>query len=521
MSVTVRTFNPRFNVRVYDVPQLKYTYIDTAISGGIGEQLKQSINRITINRRIGDGTSFSLVLYPVVIAGKRLSWESVLSPMNYIEIDLTDPNTNNLITVLRGFISNITRTMDISGGTPQEMITITGTDWAKIAMFPVYSLYLNQVNPTLFQLDILNIWNNLIKDLQNTGTFSPSQLMTRLYGTNAQNGFFYSVASQIASAINATTFVLSQVPVINVPKLYIDTAAQDGLEAENILQALNPVIDFVASSTRPSTSIMDIFRAYQAAPWREFFFEDYPTSQYAIYKPAFWYDSTGQPVQTSQIQYDTTTLTANDVGEDLYRSYNPEPFDHDLTITPNDYESYSLTRSDASVHNAYFTYLQFGDQITFWQKGAAGLGVGLNNPVIVGKQQGQNFTFSDWHLFGIRFREEQTVYVDFLPNTASDKVKWDQTKGQVETASMILNVRLAKAMNHNETLTSGSITTFGNPNIHLGTYVLFAKDSFSPASKFYVEGYSHTFVQPSHYTDGAYLTSITVTRGEDFLDTVR
>src|ERR1017187_5209264 len=130
--MNVTTYTPKFRVIIVDQTLTNFQPIDTSSQTTLGEALKAAIHTITTSRRIGDAGQFSISLYPTKIGpfgfpSNTLSWDSILSPMNYIEIHFFDQTNlavltlNNDITVFRGFISTITRALDISSGTPEEM----------------------------------------------------------------------------------------------------------------------------------------------------------------------------------------------------------------------------------------------------------------------------------------------------------------------------------------------------------------------------------------------------------------
>lgn len=512
MAISTVTYVPRFRVRVVGASQVLDSELDT--------QFKQAIAEINVERRIGSGANFSLSLYPSRInaigSAPATSWDFRFNPMDYVEISLSDPNApTNLKIVMRGFISNINRNLDISSGTPQEMISITGLDWEKIAQYPLYFLILNSSTTSFFDLEILNAWYNLTKNLSGSGDINlkPTDIIKAIFDnkdgklTSLFSGFFVSVAAQVASILLTGTTGAG----VELPQLLAD-AASDPLEISSIYQAINPVAQALASTTGPNTTIMEYFRAYQAAPWRELFFDDYENGQLLIYKTTPWRDIHGTFLQENPSFPSNTTQGAIT----------------SIIIGPKDYISFSLGRSDSDVNNAFFTTMLFNEPSVTLSKATGGNGfvdIGKGNPTIVGgKKLGDVPTPSDWRLFGVRFMDEQLIYMDYsLGHTTNQKSvsKIDTHNAQTQiltTNGGILTKLLAAAMDHNELLTSGNITVAGNPNYHIGTYVKFQRNDTVVPSFFYVEGIQHTFRQPSGYSDGAYLSSLIVTRGEDLLD---
>ncbi len=538
MALQVKSRAPRFRVQIHAKgTQGAMVSYDTASSGDTA--LLASIVSIQTSRRMGQAGTFALTLLPRRDALHR--WQDVISPMDYVEIDLSPSGavgagSTSTSAKFRGFIDSVEMVWTLEDGRPFPAIRISGRDYTKL-LIDMQLYLLGNVPPSL---QVLLTWLQGISALDPSTTTTSTEISkaSALGGSGSPanlrpdqviNGLFTDWLRPFSSAIESALTISTPIRL---------DASYAQLDATQLgLAAIRPAI-LVDNFDLLRTAVWTVMGEYSHAPWYELYVEDYSDAPYLVLRPAPWRDINGawvQPTAWSSISPSSSS---------------PSPrAPRFIAVDAHEIVALALGRSDAGsddssdsaasggaggsggtassggggqVNNFFLTYPAPFEALT---TAARNLGSPLltgNNPLICGSPSLASsgaFGASDWHEFGWRPMERWSAYSDFPGN--------DPTTASIGSE---LNRRLGAAFSFGEYLESGIITIVRDPAsaqydpIHLGDYISLtgALDEFgiewAQGTFAYVESVSHDFRIPTGTGDGSYTMMLGVTRGEGHLD---
>lgn len=394
---------------------------------------------------------------------------ALIEPMDLVEIRMAhDPVDYAKPTegykppvVMRGLVSNVTRSESMSGGKPVRTVTIAGQDFGKI-------LQIIQI----FFLDNSVVGDNLLTELRFFQKYTEA-------GAAKQKSAKEFVAGVLENVIN--------------PYLTRMTSLADGrgVGADVINKWSSSVTISGVVSPYSVAQLTDVSlhqflsRLLDVGPFNELYVEDMEDGVRLVARPAPYLDTASQPLQ--------------EVRADGY------------LISDDDVVSVSLSRTDAGVANYFWV------QNTPWalysnEDAKRAASYGDQASFIKFKYLNSNADY-----YGVRKMEVSTT---LLPDDAapSDSAKSAEVKAESVKQGNWLEKRrtlLAKINKDNVIFEHGTIRVRGNEKIKAGMQVFLERGmNFSTYfGTFYVTKVDHEFVP----FQGFYST-LTVERGTSFID---
>lgn len=360
--------------------------------------------------------------------------------------------------VMRGFVSNVTRSESMSGGKPIRTVTISGQDFGKI-------LQIIQI----FFLDNSVVGDNLLTELR----------YFQKYGEAGE--------AKIKSAKEFVDGVLKN--VIN-PYLKQMTSLADGrsVSAEVINEWSSIVTIPGVVSPNSVAQLTDVSlhqflsRLLDVGPFNELYVEDLEDAVRLVVRPAPFLDTASEPLQETRAE-----------------SY---------ALPSEDIVSMNLSRTDAGVANYFWV------QNTPWalysnEDAKRAASYGDQKSFIKFKYLNSNAEY-----FGVRKMEVSTT---LLPDDAapSDSAKSAEVKSESVKSGNWLEKRrtlLAEINKDNVIFEHGSMRIRGNEKIKAGMQVYVTR-GMTYYGTFYVTKVDHEFTP----FQGFYST-LTVERGTSFID---
>jgi hypothetical protein len=506
MATKVRTNQPDFDV-------------EFMISGNTPYSFKNDVLRIEVKQTVNEMVNqWKVIMKPKDWAGGVTAYE-LISPMTYCEISFNKV-TGTMTPVIRGFVTSVRKTFDISNGIPQRVVVIEGENYGKvIRMSQIHYCYgfdsMSVISSQATTDPLFAAYNINAAD----GTQDISQIMEAVF-TNLIYPNFQNIQS---FTTNRTTSVTTSDPqqAADVPPFtYVPDVA--GVTASRLGGAPLTFVNKMAGATEGS--VYDFIRTYCNLPWNEVFVEDLPTSSGLTFRPSPYRDSSGNFLATvNPIDFS-----------------NSQSCQNIKTIYDNELISYDVSRSDEDVVNYFFTDCIYspsqGAPFEAWSRATLGTGSNQNqNPSLIAGQIGfdtpnasyvvsnsnsAQLSYSRIELYGLRKRSFPNQYISIQSPLHANGANIMSTPISV---SQQLNQLLVKAFDHNSALEEGSILVAGREDIRAGMYVVVNPDRTNTTTKntigtighFY---YVHTLVHVFEPYEGNFTTQLSVSRGEGFLD---
>jgi hypothetical protein len=399
--------------------------------------------------------------------GAAASFETLyglIEPMDMIEIRLAHdaPKGSDipLPIMMRGFVSNVTRSESLDGGAPQRHVTISGQDYGKIWQ----------------QLQIL---------------YLPGYLLGEDILTGFQLFEHYDV--DYKNVLSGGDFLQQVVDKIMTPYLL-------GLMPSNTSMPTTFSTDIkvkhgVTSIMGPQSqegSIYDLLRTYlDVGPWNEMFIEDRAEGVYVVYRP------------NPALQLDGKTLIQMD-------SEAPDTVMPDI-IDLSDQEIVSLTlnRTDANVANYYWTRMPRFDLVSDNYRALFAV-TGADRDTVLLDKYGNTAV----NLYGMRPMYADTqMGGDDIETFNSGQSRDAQTSRDTSMVGWIKARRAALVLQNkdNVVLENGNAVVRGRPELRAGVYVRLRRGSTQ--ALYYVSGVDHAFTPYMRW-----LTTLTLTRGLGFVE---
>lgn len=488
MALSVDARNPQFRVRVV-----------SQRSGDVRfEDLRPAVLEFSTHRQIGQAAgTFQITLLPTPPKGYGQKWTDIIKPMDYVEVWAWVPPRAPRVPLMRGFVDRVGEVFNIESGAPEHRIVIAGRDYGKLALCTKLYYPHGEVQ----NIELLKAWQSGIDEITGYGTDRPNPEQDPAGETSKQIAWFSP--SKILGVIFDKFLVPQQDLVLSTfgglgAMLPRATFAAETDSWEDKLRVFNPALN--VQNWHPFTDLWTLFRTYQHSPWRELFFEDTETGPRLLYRPTPWYDASGSRVQE---------FTASVVS---------------VPVTRNDIVSFESFADDEEVQNFFFTlpadmsgYASL--PTTF---GSALEGVHIlpfqGNPYLVGFDDKNNeakafgvvpderFRESAYQRFGFRISRVQTPYLDVDDGVGATGI--EKQLADIRRQGLEGNLRLARALGHNDSLRHGSYTLKGDERLRLGCYLQFDDGSLA-----YAASVSQRFRQGTTEHDGRFTTSIGFTRG--------
>lgn len=361
--------------------------------------------------------------------------------------------------VMRGLVSNVTRSETMSGGKPVRTVTVAGQDYGKILQ--------------IFQIFYLN--NSVIGD----------NLLTefRWFQKYSQDGS--------PKLTKANDFVVDVLKNVVNPYLERFSAKADGTRVEAAVIKNWSAISTVAGVVSPwlinqfnNVSLYQMMaKLLDVGPFNELFIEDTQDGVVLNVRPAPFLDATGNPIQ----------------------GVRPEK----IKIWSDDVVSISVNRTDAGTANYFWVSAsQWAMYNNETQKMLAS--VGDESSFIKFDYLNSNMAY-----YGIRKMEVESALLpdDYLP---SDSDKSEQAKANSTKSGNWIEQRrdlLAKINKDNVIFENGSMRLRGNERIKTGTQIHLTRGGGNVESSAYITQVDHEY-SPFQ----GFYTNIVFERGTGFIN---
>lgn len=538
------------------------------ITAGEGlRSFKDSVFRIdysnTINSMVNE---WQVVFLLTEYATSGDTVYDLIEPMSYCEIRIKKKN-QELTTVMRGFVTSIEKKLDLSSGTPQRYIIVSGENYGRIIKMSwiVYTIgidNLNILNPggsetstnTQFlanQALYFPLFLSMGVKLVDGDVASTMQsIFNNLIYPNFNLLKTFLVDRKMISAKKSSTLTPGEKALTQIGDFYFgpNPSAGESLDVDGVngtrTYGFNLSITDPAAGSKEQSVYNWLEKDMINRPWNEMFTEDLPTVTNLVFRPTPFRDRHG-----------------NFVGPTIYTQQKLEPTEIDW----QNIISYDLFRSDANVYNYYFTDVMFDNLSEVFstmmrsfpgknpiisvgeytitkngfqqspqlgglppssngsQNGTVPTGIqNSNNNIQQPNQNNNDIDFSRLELFGYRPLRVASTYLSSIYNgvNQSPNASTNQsTNLYVDGVDLVkrsekMNEVLFRAYEQNSQYENGTITISGDENIRAGTYISLAESRLGGQSAlYYVVSTQHSLIAFGNYT-----TTLTVTRGEGHLN---
>jgi hypothetical protein len=398
---------------------------------------------------------------------------SLIEPMDMIEFrvahdpyEYANPGEGyKLPIVMRGLVSNISRSESMQGGRPVRNVTVSGQDFGKVLQ--------------------------MIQIFYQRGAVVGEYVLNEL-------GFFQKyLSSGDAKHMPAAEFVLKVVEKVAAPylaRMLVSTKAAE-VGAQKLdwwgVKATIPgtVSPFAAASLYDISLYQMLVSLLDIGPLNELFIQDEPQGIALVARPAPLKTVGGKWIQKGSDGKDATTES--------------------ITLRSEDVMSISVSRSDSGVANYYWVE----NERWLFQQGAtarmAAMGSSPDTYVKFG------YPNCDASIYGIRKMEIGVTLgpPDYL---ALDGAKETELNQQTGTFSDWLESRrniLSEINKDNVVFEHGVISVRGNERLKAGMYVTLLRGVGQVASEYYITRVEHDF-RPMQ----GYFTTLHVERGTSFIE---
>jgi hypothetical protein len=457
----------------------------------------------------------------------------IIEPMAYCEIKIRS-FSKDAVVVMRGFVTNVSKALDLSSGVPQRQIVISGENYGKILRM-AYIHYAYGLDP----LAVVGasgtgapLFFGYGVDVITAQDGRPSTVMTQIFN-NLILPNFRNIQAYLANRTKVTEQLTSEdvdfvgvranpgevaASKIGAFKLDID---DDGVDGNRNLDLNLAYIDPAAGAQE--LSVLEFIENFSGAPWNEIYTDDAPQATYLVFRPKPWRNRFG--VYVGATSFGSAGL--REVPDDRAKEDVPRK------IEPEEVVAYQLGRTDEEVYNYFFTDpvvsfygVNFESVVRSLPDNdnphytAGILNFTDSNTGNINTKSSDKLEFSRIELFGFRKARVSSRFLSFPPGSnwkdkfGGDKINSDTVVGDVVQQSRTLNKVLVNAMEHNSQLENGVITIKGREDIRAGMYVKLRPDRNDDTYHLY-------YVTSAQHTLGVfrnYITILTVARGEAHLD---
>jgi len=446
----MKTYDPNISVRVIKAtPRHKFSELD--ITYWLGEN---SVIETTKSVHQPAGTfTFTLPDKPY----KGLSLNALLEPMDFVEIRMTHGGAtgSELPLIMRGFISDISKSETISGGKPQRWLRITGHDMGKILQL-IQVVYLPSSITAKYYIAAFR-WNDVFAEGSQVKSKSASDFINEAVNI---------VVNPFIAKFTALSAPSKQSRVVN--RLSVD------VNVEGMVSAYTPNMFENVSLHQMLTTIVDV--------------------------PTF------NELYTEDTEQGTTLVVKPSPMKDLYTGKFIQGHADSITIPEVDIISQQTSRSDSGVAN-YFWVLpnNYGMETNQLMKQIAAAD-SLDTYATF------EYKNSKMDTYGFRKMEVESVLMPpeyrHSDSPDEDKVSMDRSNDENWIAE---RRTLLRDMNRdNVLLESGRLSLRGNEAIKAGQY-LNVERSGVVIGEVYAHSVTHTF-RPMQ----SYFTNVAFDRGTLF-----
>jgi len=530
----INTFNPKYDV-ILGLPSGIQSF-------STGFNQLGYVTKIETQATCKDLTnSFRITLVPRDDTNGATLYD-MIEPMVYCEIRMKR-ESKDYTTIMRGFVTTISKSLDMSSGKPVRSIVISGENYGKAiknaVIHYVYALDPSQVfaasgttSPLFFGygIDILQgnctpskivtmVWNEVV-----TPTFQ-----NILKTTTNRNQTQSNSSSANGSESNA---IISSVNIAASFELDVDVDGVDGNRAaqgigDDVASYSLRVVDPSIASTEMSVS--DLFNEFTGKPFIEIFTDDAPDGTYLVFRPTPWRDRDREWVGTTS--FSGTGPTYTPLGS---RSIDACAKGLPIFIDQSEIVNYNLGRSDQEVWNYIMVNATNSGIGESFESQAMGQLTNLNPHFTVDTSsftdtgvtlpQSTKLEYSRMELFGFRKLLITSKLLSVDPKTIgsledTNAFYRSDFGSNITTSDMFkvgqqLAMTLFNAFEHNSQLEQGSMVIRGREDIRAGMFVAFWDERLDTmVHVFYVEEVHQNFTPME-----SWLTMLTLTRGEAHLD---
>lgn len=395
----------------------------------------------------------------------------LIEPMDCIEIRMARTRTKpgNLPIIMRGFVSNISRSESISGsGKPQRTVTITGQDYGKL--WQIFQIFY----PTNFpeSATLLTNW----KLFQKFGMAFNNQScrdFVREAIDRILNPFITNMLGKNESGQPAPD---SPLQIIQV-------------KDEDITAEPGTVAPTGANQFQGGTLYSMLQQFGDVGPWNELFLEDREEGVFLVYRPNPFYAVNGDYLPTKRFNIEEAKEPAVAV------------------VRAEDIQSINVSRSDSNVANYYWVEARRSQMTN-----------GSTAKMIAATSARETFYTthrnSSEEIYGLRKMMEETNQGDPQAKHHGNGVDKDTHKRLYTLTSGWIDQRryeLVEQNKDNVVFELGSLRVKGNEAIKAGMYVEIVRGTMK--HKVYAYQVDHEFVPFQ-----GFFTTITFDRGTGFIE---
>lgn len=469
----MRTYEPKIEVRLIKAFPRTEIIPGTPVAGRVGD-----LRSIDLTEFIGDSgyirTSKSIRQpaggFTITFPDKPVFGETIyalIEPMDMIEIrfchdpfEYSKPNERyRPPIVMRGLVSNISRSEVMSGGKPTRTVTVSGQDSGKI-------LQIFQI----FYLNLSVVGDNLLTEFQFFQKYADDQKpkLNRAndFVNNLLKGVVNPYLERFSSKSNGSR---ADAAVI---KSWSISSSVDGVISPWLINQFNNV-----SLYQLMAKLLDV------GPFNELFVEDTQDGVQLVVRPAPFMDATGNPIQ----------------------GVRPEK----IKIDSEDLVSLNANRTDAGTANYFWvTASQWAMYNNGTQKMLAS--VGTESSFIKFDYLNSNMAY-----YGIRKMEVESALLpdNYLP---SDSDKSAQAESNMVKSGNWIEQRrdvLAKINKDNVIFESGTMRLRGNERIKAGMQIELSRGGANVSSTAYITQVDHEYIPYQ-----GFYTTVVFERGTGFIN---
>src|SRR5579872_1024022 len=233
----------------------------------------------------------------------------IVEPMAYCEIKIRSVKKDPTI-LMRGFVTNVSKSLDIASGIPQRTITISGENYGKVIRMAYihYAYGLDPLATVGASGTSAPLFFGYGVDVTITGN-SPSDVMTQIFDTLIKRNFLL-IQDYLANRNKVTedlsieeTFEFfgvrpspGEVAATKIGKFELDVDA-DGVNGKRNIGLNLGFLDPAAGAQEQS--VMEFIQNFIGSPWNEAFTDDAPENTYLVYRPKPWRDRFGSYIGAS------------------------------------------------------------------------------------------------------------------------------------------------------------------------------------------------------------------------------
>jgi hypothetical protein len=514
MKNTVSVNQPYFDVLFITAKDGLKSFRDNVLTIDVKSSVNEMINQWQVTLVPRDSTKSFNTLYEII------------EPMSYCEIRvrnfLQEPRV-----IMRGFVSNVSKSVEMGSGIPQRQIVITGENYGKLLRMSYihYAYGLDPLTTVGASGTGAPLFFGYGVDLSTTVEDpNPANVMTQIFSNLVKPNFnniqsYLSDRTKVTDQLSPTSndFVGKRqtpgdIAASKIPGFTMDVD-EDGVNGTRTLGLNLQFIDPAAGAQEQS--VLEFMQNCAGFPWNELYTDDAPEKTYLVFRPRPWRDRSGGFVGATSFG----AAKRGNLPKDRQDEAEPK------AIQPEDIVSYQLSRTDEEVYN-YFLTDSIGSIYGNNFEGVvrslpdnenphytAGILKFVDQSGNEAVKSSEKLEFSRIELFGFRKFRVATRFLAIPPGSNWKKEFGDAVDNPIDQAK-VLNMLLFNAFEHSSQLESGILTIKGREDIRAGMYVKMLTDrSDLDSSLYYVSAAQHTIVAFQNY-----VTILTLTRGEAHLN---